>query len=688
MKVNDLSKIRNIGIAAHIDAGKTTTTERILFYCGNIYKMGEVHEGTATTDWMIQEQERGITITSAAVTCYWKNYEINIIDTPGHVDFTIEVERSLRVLDGAVCVFDGVHGVEPQSETVWRQADRYKVPRICFINKLDRVGAHFEEAVASIKERLHGNPVPIQLPIGKEGDFKGVIDLVGMKAFLWQDDQGNKFSTEEIPADLLDEALIAREELIEKLSEYNDEMLEKILEGKEVTTEEIAKVLRQATIDLKITPTLCGSAFKNKGIQPLLDAVLAYLPSPSDIPEVHGLSADDKEEQLVRKRSEKDPFSALAFKIVSDPFVGVLTYMRIYSGQCETGEVLLNTRTGKRERVQKILHMQANTREEVSVAKSGDILAFVGLKQVATGDTLCDQKFPIRFESVMLPEPVIFVAIEPKSSQDADKLQKSLERLLLEDPTFHLKEEKETAQTLIGGMGELHLDIMVDRLKREFNVSVNVGSPQVAYRESISQSVSLEEVFAREVNNKKQFAQVKLRLEPSEDQGPLHVENLAKETQIPAKFMKAVKKGLENAVNSGPIAGFPVVGVKAVVLGGAFDEAASDEIAFEIAAGMALRACLQQGQAIMLEPVMALEVMAPDEYLSSVITDLNARKARVNHINQRGPLQVVDAFGPLSAMFGYSTDLRSLSQGRGSYSMKFAKYEQVSKDTLAKIRGY
>lgn len=687
---SDLRKIRNIGIAAHIDAGKTTTTERILYYCGNIYKMGEVHEGTATTDWMIQEQERGITITSAAVTCYWKDHTIHLIDTPGHVDFTIEVERSLRVLDGAVAVFDGVHGVEPQSETVWRQADRYKVPRICFINKMDRVGADFEASVKSIKEKLNAEPVALQIPIGAESDFSGVIDIVQMKALTWSLDEnlGEKFEVSEIPSNLLTDAQLARDQMLEKISEFDDKMLEDYLEGKEPAQEDILRVLRKATLDLKLFPVFCGSAFKNKGIQSLLDAVLTYLPSPLDIPEVFGLSADDKEEKISRKRLVDEPFSALAFKLVSDPFVGLLTYIRVYSGQCEMGEVVLNARTGKRERLQKILHMQANSREEIKIARAGDIVALVGLKQISTGDTLCDQKHPIRFESVLLPEPVIFIAIELKNSADADKLQKSLDRLAIEDPTFHFKEDKETGQILIGGMGELHLDIMVDRLKREFNVSVNVGSPQVAYRESITQSVEIAETFEREIANKKQFAQVKIRLEPCEDQSGLVFENKAREQEIPPRFVRPIRKGMENAMSSGTIAGFPVVGVKAVLVGGRFDEMCSDEVSFEIVSGMAFREALRKANPTLFEPVMMLEVLVPDDYMSAAMTDLNSRKARVNHIDQKGHLQMIDASCPLSLMFGYSTDLRSITQGRGTYSMKFSCYEAAPKEAMIKIRGY
>lgn len=684
-----LGLLRNIGIMAHIDAGKTTTTERILFYTGKIHKIGEVHEGTATMDWMVQEQERGITITSAATTCYWKKHVINIIDTPGHVDFTIEVERSLRVLDGAVAVFDGVHGVEPQSETVWRQADRYKVPRIAFINKLDRVGASYEESIKSISERLNANPIALQMPIGNESDFTGVIDLITMKALIWDDGkgQGVNYKEDEIPEELLEAAQIARESMVEAVVEFDDTVMESFLEGEQVSNEQINACIRKGTLELGMVPVLCGSAFKNKGIQPLLDAVLAYLPSPLELNDVEGVSTDGKETPIVRKRINSEPFSALAFKIATDPFVGHLCYVRVYSGVLKVGSVVYNVRLAKRERVQKILHMEANSRKEVETASAGDIVALVGMKAVSTGDTLCDQKAPISFESLSFPEPVINIAVEAKSTSDANKLTKALERLCAEDPSFRVKEDKDTGQTLLGGMGELHLEVMVDRLLREFNIAANVGSPQVAYRESISEIVKLEESFEREISGQIKKATVTLRLEPNEEQEEYGFENKCSRAQLPSEFVDSVKEGVFSALLSGPIAGYPVVGVKAVLESAKFEEEFADEVAFQIAGANAARACLQKGRPILLEPSMSVEVSVPEDYLSNVITDLNSRRAKVSNIGQRGHLQVVDAMAPLSEMFGYSTHLRSLSQGRATYTMKFNRYEQVSAETLARFRG-
>jgi elongation factor G len=687
-KNTDLTALRNIGIMAHIDAGKTTTTERFLFYTGKIHKIGEVHEGTATMDWMIQEQERGITITAAAITCFWKKNTINIIDTPGHVDFTVEVERSLRVLDGAVAVFDAVHGVEPQSETVWRQANVYKVPRIVFINKMDRIGADFVGSVDSIKKRLAASPVPFQIPIGAEESFQGVIDLIKMKALVWPEtaDLGSKYDEIEIPAELADDATIAREILVEAIAETDEGLTEKFLEGKDISAEELKSAARRAIINFKFVPIFCGSAFKNKGIQPLLDAVVDYLPSPVDLEDVEGLSADDKEEKMKRRRVPEEPMSGTVFKIVSDPFVGQLAYVRLYSGRLAVGDAVYNARTHKRERVAKILRMQANQREEVSEAIAGDIVAVAGLKMVATGDTICDQKHPIRYESVVFPIPVIAVAIEPKSTADSEKLNKSLERLTVEDPTFKVSVDPETGQTLISGMGELHLEIIIDRLKREFRVDANVGAPQVSYRETISAKASVEEHFSREgaVN---QFAHVAIEIEPIEQQDGMVFENKAPITAVPTAFVKGVKIGLEESLQAGPIAGFPVLGVKAVLKGGSFNESISDEIAFKIAAAMAMRAALRKAKPLLLEPVMSLEVLVPESYLSNVITDLNSRHAKVNNVTLRGHVQVVEATAPLAEMFGYSTELRSISQGRATYTMQFATYEQVSKSTLEKITG-
>jgi len=692
-KKTELSAFRNIGIMAHIDAGKTTTTERILYYTGKIHKIGEVHEGSATMDWMIQEQERGITITSAAITCYWKNHRINIIDTPGHVDFTVEVERSLRVLDGAVAVFDGVHGVEPQSETVWRQANKYHVARIAFINKLDRVGADFQASVDSIRERLAANPLVFQLPIGSEENFAGLVDLISRKAMVWHDEddsKGQKYDVIPVPADMVDDVELAREQLIETIAGTDEALTEKYLEGAEISEAELWAAARRATIGFKFVPVFGGSAFKNKGIQPLLDAVVALLPSPLDLPDVEGLSADDKELSISRKRTSEEPMSGLVFKIVSDPFVGQLAYARLYSGTIEVGTTVYNARTHKRERVAKILTMHANQREEVQQASAGEIVALAGLKMVATGDTICDQKAPIRYESVQFPAPVIAVAIEPRSAAESDKLSKSLERLAVEDPTFRVSQDPETAQTLISGMGELHLEIIIDRLKREFRVDANVGAPQVSYRESIGGQASAEEIFERETAGLHQYAGVRIEvsaLEGDEAQGGLLFENKAPAHEVPLAFIKGVRTGLEESMQAGPIAGFPVIGVKAVLKGGAFQENVSDEIAFKIAAAAALRAALRKAQPRLLEPVMAIEVLVPENYMSNIITDLNSRHARVNNVSVRGHLQVVEATAPLAEMFGYSTQLRSISQGRATYTMRFSHYDPVSKQTLERITG-
>lgn len=688
-KPTDLKLLRNIGIMAHIDAGKTTTTERILFYTGQIHRVGEVHEGNTTTDWMVQEQERGITITAAAVTSYWKNHQINIIDTPGHVDFTIEVERSLRVLDGAVAVFDGVSGVEPQSETVWRQANKYKVPRICFVNKMDRVGADFNASVESMRERLAANPVPFQIPIGSEDQFSGVIDLVRMKALVWGpgDTKGDKWEETAIPADLADDAALARDFLIEQVANADDALAEKYLNGEDISEAELKAAARRGAIDFKFVPVFCGSAFKNKGVQPLLDAVIDYLPSPIDLPSVAGMDVNDEEKLLTRKRVPEDYFAGLAFKIMSDPFVGQLTYVRVYSGKISVGEVVLNTRTDKRERIAKILRMQANDREELETVGAGEIVAIAGFKMIATGDTVCDHHHPIRFESVLFPEPVISIAVEAKSSADSDKLAKSLERLQNEDPSFRVSYNAETGQTLLSGMGELHLEIIVDRLKREFKCECNVGHPQVSYRETISVPGKVTETHRREGAGINQFAYVDVEFEPGPKEGGLVFENKVKETKLPKQYVDQVKKGLEEALLAGPLAGFPVVGVKARLVDGKFDPAIPDPNAFKVAAGMALRRGLREASPMLLEPVMALEVMVPDDYLSNVMTDLNSRRAQVNNVTMKGHLQCVEAGAALSEMFGYSTQLRSISQGRATFSMKFASYEQVSPQTLKRITG-
>ena len=683
----DLHKIRNIGIMAHIDAGKTTTTERILFYTGKIHKIGEVHEGTATMDWMAQEQERGITITSAATTCFWSDHCINIIDTPGHVDFTVEVERSLRVLDGAVAVFDGVAGVEPQSETVWRQADKYNVPRIAFVNKLDRVGAIFENTIESMKERLGANPIPFQIPIGAEDEFKGMIDLVSMKAYVWESDEtGAKFVAEDIPSSLLDEAEFAREQLVEGVCEQDDSLMEKFLEGETITEEELVSGARAATIGHKIVPVFCGSAFKNKGIQPLLDAVTRYLPSPIDLPDLQGFSADKKEKELSRKRVETEPLAMLAFKIQNDPYVGHLVYARVYSGVLKVGDTVLNARLGKKERVSKILQMEANQRHEIDKVGAGHIVALAGLKLVGTGDTLCDTKAPINLESLDVPETVISIAIEPKSSADSDKMMKALERLEKEDPTFKVKYNSETGQTLINGMGELHLDIIADRLLREFKIAANVGKPQVSYRESITKSLSKTKVFERETEKLNQFAGVTVKIEPSDKGAGFVFENQAgKVDGLTDEFIRAIRAGLEESMQVGVIAGFPVIDVKTTLTGAKVNKETSDATAFKIASSLALREAFYDSESILLEPVMELEILVPEESLSNVMTDLNSRRARVSNVGLKGHLQKVEAVAPLSEMFGYTTGLRSISQGRATYSMTFSSYEQVSKAIFEKV---
>ena len=684
-----LEDYRNIGIMAHIDAGKTTTTERILYYTGLIHKIGEVHDGNATMDWMVQEQERGITITSAATTCVWDNHCINIIDTPGHVDFTIEVERSLRILDGAVAVFDGVAGVEPQSETVWRQADKYQVPRLGFINKMDRVGADFEAAVESMNERLGANAIPFQLPIGSEDDFKGIIDLITMKAVVWDDDiNGESYHIEEIPTALMDDAELAREHLIETVVEYDDVVMEKFLDGQAISEEELIGAARKGTLSLKIVPVFCGSAFKNKGVQPLLDGVIKFLPSPLDTMVLTGLTADKNEKVVTRKRTVDDHCALLVFKIMTDQYVGQLAFVRVYSGVVSAGQSILNARTGKKERIGKILKMHSNQREEVQTLEAGHIGALAGLKEVVTGDTICDPKNPIRLESLDLPEPVISIAIEPKSTSDGSKMTKALERLEREDPTFRVKINEETGQTLISGMGELHLEIITDRLLREFKVGANVGEPTVSYRESIVGEAKGEQEFSRETEKLRQYAHVVLRVERQGAEPNLVFESQLSEDEMPAEFVRAVKSGCQESQQSGPIAGFPMIGLKvSLEKGSKFDPEISDALAFKIAASMALKAACMKASPVLLEPVMDLEVLAPDDFLSNVITDLNGRRARVNGVSMRGNLQVVDAIGPLSQMFGYSTKLRSVSQGRASYTMKFSTYEEVPVAVKEKITG-
>lgn len=682
----DLTRVRNIGIMAHIDAGKTTTTERILYYTGKIHRMGEVHDGAATTDWMIQEQERGITITSAAVSCQWKDAHINLIDTPGHVDFTVEVERSLRVLDGAVAVFDGVHGVEPQSETVWRQADRYAVPRLAFVNKMDRVGASFEDSVESMKKRLGANVVPIQLPVGAEDEFQGVIDLVQQKFLHWSDDSdGTDFITEDIPENYHDEVQMARELMFDALSEHDEQLMEAFLETGDVDIDLLTASLRRLTVNQHIVPVLCGSAFKNKGIQPLMDAVIAYLPSPVDLSEMTGLTADDAEDVLVRKRQADESFSALAFKMMADPFVGQLVFARIYSGRLKVGEVVYNSRTGKRERIQKILQMEANRRTEIQTVEAGQIVALVGPRQTVTGDTFCDHKKPIRYESVTFPEPVVAVAVEPASRADEAKLAGALTQLQAEDPTFRVSDNVETGQKLIRGMGELHLDVIVDRLKREFQVNVNVGNPQVSWRETLKKSQKGTGLVDRDVAGKKQFAKVNIELTPMTDQSGEDVVSVTW-AALPEEFHKSVSKGAEQALESGPILSSKVLGLKVTVLGGEMDAECMEEGVFHVAAANAVRDALITGESCLLEPVMKMEVIVPEDYLSNIMTDLNARRAQVNMVSSRGHLQSVDAQAPLSELFGYTTSLRSISQGRATCSMSFLKYEEAPKKVLDAMR--
>jgi elongation factor G len=674
-----LSLTRNIGIMAHIDAGKTTTTERILYYTGVSYKIGEVHEGAATMDWMEQERERGITITSAATTCFWKDNRINIIDTPGHVDFTIEVERSLRVLDGAVAVFDSVQGVEPQSETVWRQADKYGVPRITFMNKMDRVGANFFSSVQTVIDRLGANPVVCQLPLGKEGGFRGVIDLVEMKALVFDDETlGADFVTEDIPGEYLEKAQEYREKLLDSVAEYDDGVMERYLSGEALSVEEIKRAIRLGTVSLSITPVFCGSAFKNKGVQPLLDAVVDYLPSPVDLPPVRGVDpATDAE--VTRMPDDSEPFSALAFKIMSDPFSGQLTYFRVYSGKLTAGSYVYNMAKGKKERISRLLKMHANKREEIAQVSAGDIAAAVGLKDTRTGDTLCDEKHPILLEVIKFPEPVISLAVEPKTKQDMDKMGYSLEKLAQEDPSFRIKTDEETGQTIISGMGELHLEIIVDRLLREFKVQANVGKPQVAYRETIRGSAQAEAKYVKQTGGRGQYGHVWLRVEPSESGVGLEFVNKISGGTIPREFIAPVEKGVKERMEGGILAGYPLRDIRVTLYDGSFHEVDSSEMAFKIAGSMALVSACQKADLVLLEPVMRVEVLVPQDFMGDVIGDLNGRRGKIHGMKARGGSQVVDSSVPLSEMFGYSTDLRSKTQGRATYSMEFESYEVVPK---------
>lgn len=686
-----LEKTRNIGIMAHIDAGKTTTTERILYYTGVTYKMGEVHEGTAVMDWMPQEQERGITITSAATTCTWKDYRINIIDTPGHVDFTIEVERSLRVLDGAVAIFDAVAGVEPQSETVWRQADKYNVPRIAFINKMDRVGADFVMSVNSMVERLGATPIPVQIPMGKESSFKGTVDLICMKAYRFDDDTlGSEFIETDIPQELLPEALKYREKMIECLADFNDDIMNKYLSGEEIGAEILRDTIRKGTIELKITPVVCGSAFKNKGVQQLLDAIVYYLPCPVDVPPVCGIEPDSGKE-VVRKVSDNGPFSALAFKIMTDPFVGQLTFLRVYSGVMSVGSYVYNSTKDVKERVSRLVKMHANKREDVKKIYAGDIVAAVGLKKTLTGDTLCDSDHPIILEAMEFPEPVISVAIEPKTKADQEKLSVSLGKLAQEDPSFKVSYNEETGQTIISGMGELHLEIIVDRLLREFKVGANIGKPQVAYRETIKQKIKAEGKYVRQSGGRGQYGHVYIEIEPMEQGGKFEFVNKITGGTIPREYISAVEKGIREALEDGVLAGYPVVDVRTVLVDGSYHEVDSSEMAFKIAGSMALKNAVKKANPVLLEPVMSIEVVTPEEYMGDVVNDLNSRRGKIQTISQRAKARIILTHVPLASMFGYATDLRSKTQGRANYTMQLSHYDEIPKgisdDIIAKVKG-
>jgi elongation factor G len=672
-----LARTRNIGIIAHIDAGKTTVTERILFYTDKIYKIGEVHEGAATMDWMPQEQERGITITAAATTCFWRNTRVNIIDTPGHVDFTVEVERSLRVLDGAVVVFDGVAGVEPQSETVWRQADRYGVPRFCFINKLDRTGADFWRGVESIRERLGANAVPVQIPIGEEGHFRGIVDLVEMNAIVYHDDLGAQPEVTEIPAELRAEAEQHRAAMIEAVAEIDDELTMKFLEGEELTSDEIRHGLRLGTLQNRIVPVLTGSALKNKGVQPMLDAVVHYLPSPLDVPPVIGFDAQGSE--VIRAVDDKEPFAALAFKIAADPYVGKLAFFRVYSGKLKTGSYVLNASKGRKERIGRIVELHANSREEIEEVSAGDIAAAVGLKETYTGDTLTDVEHPVILESMTFPEPVIEVAIEPKTKADQDKLAVALKRLAEEDPTFRVHNDEESGQTLIAGMGELHLDVLVDRMVREFKVAANVGKPQVSYRETIRREAQGNGRFVRQTGGRGQYGHAVIKLEPGEKGSGYEFVDKIVGGVIPREYIKSVDTGIREALETGVYAGYPMVDVKATLFDGSTHDVDSSEMAFKIAGSMAARDAVEKADPTILEPVMHVEVVMPEEFMGDVIGDLNSRRGHIEGMDNRNGTQVVSAFVPLASMFGYVTDLRSVTQGRATSSMEFSHYSEVPK---------
>ncbi len=689
-----LASTRNIGIMAHIDAGKTTTTERVLYYTGITHKIGEVHEGTAEMDWMVQEQERGITITSAATTCMWKDHRVNIIDTPGHVDFTAEVERSLRVLDGAVAVFDAVAGVEPQSETVWRQANKYGVPRIAFVNKMDRVGANFQRCMQMMVDRLHTKPVPVVIPWGAEEGFTGVIDVVrGIALRYNSDDLGAEPVIEDIPAECLADVEAVREKVLDAASEIDDGILEKYLGGEEVPADEIIAALRQGTVTLQLTPVLSGSAFKNKGVQPLLDAVIDYLPSPVDVPAIEGLDPDDDEKTLERKADDDEPFSALVFKIMTDPFVGQLAFFRVYSGQVESGERVLNTTSGKKERVGRLLKMHANKREEIKRVRAGDIAAAVGPKTVSTGHTICDPDHPVLLESMEFMKPVIAMAIEPKTRADQEKLGDALSKLQREDPTFKVHRDDETGQTIIAGMGELHLEVLVDRMLREFSVDANVGAPQVAYREAITRPAKGEGRFVRQTGGRGQFGHAKIEIEPlpPEEGQKFEFINRIVGGKIPREFIPSVENGIREAMDNGPLAGYELEGVRAALVDGSYHEVDSSEIAFKIAGSMAFKDAMKRAGPVLMEPIMDLEIVVPEEYMGDVISDLNSRRGRIENLDTRDGLKIINGRVPLSAMFGYATDLRSVTQGRANFTMHFKCYERVPKtitdEIVLRVRG-
>ena len=686
-----IEKMRNIGIMAHIDAGKTTTTERILYYTGRTHKIGEVHEGTAIMDWMEQEQERGITITSAATTCEWRDITINIIDTPGHVDFTAEVERSLRVLDGAVAVFDAVAGVQPQSETVWRQADKYGVPRICFINKMDRVGADFYHAMDTIVDRLRARPVAIQIPVGAEDQFKGIVDLITMKARIWRDETlGAEYDEVDVPAELLDKAKSYREQMIEAVAESDDHLFAKYIEGETITQDEIIAGLRKATITQKIFPVICGSAFKNKGVQNILDAVVDYLPSPIEIPPVQGVSPDNPEKVEERPASDDAPFAALVFKIMTDPFVGQLAFIRVYSGRLAAGTSVYNVSKRRNERIGRLVKMHANKREDIQEILAGDICAAVGLKNVVTGDTICDERHPVLLESIDFPDPVIQLAIEPKTKADQEKLGMAIQKLVQEDPTLKVSTDPDTGQTIIAGMGELHLEIIVDRMQREFNVGANVGKPQVAYRETIRTAAEADYRHVKQSGGRGQYGHVKLRVEPDPGKG-FEFKNAIVGGVVPKEYVPAVQKGVQEALEGGVLAGYPVVDVKVTLFDGSYHEVDSSEMAFKIAASMCVKQAAHKAKPVLLEPVMRVEVVVPEEYMGSVNGDLISRRGRLEGTEIRGTTQLIKAMVPLSEMFGYATELRSRTQGRGSFTMHFGQYEEVPKniaeEIVAKVQG-